>query len=133
MPRHCILWILVAALAAAPLASSAAPNARPHARHTHQWDRAHKVRRVASRRVRHVQPVVRTSRVDDAQHAYVPSSDRPPTDVKFRVGQAGVVGSVGIHHRLEGRTPPPEPMSGPEPSRFDKPESAVGISLSRPF
>ena len=127
MTQHRILWVLVVALAAAPFAASA----RPHPRQVHRQAYAHarSIRPTAARRGARDQ-LARASTVND--HAYHVTPDLAPTGVDFQMAPE-VVGSFGLHHRPQVRPLAPEPISGPEYSRFDKPDSAFGISISHPF
>ena len=128
MSRHCILWILVATLAASPLTASA----RSHPRHAHRHGYVHRVRGTAWRRAPVAPSVAGRSNVGEVHDAYTVIPDRAPTGVGFNLAP-DVVGSVGLHRRPQVRPVAPEPTSGPEPSRFDKPDSAVGLSISHPF
>ena len=128
VPRDHILWVLIAALAASPVAASV----RAHPRQAHRYGYVQTARRTASRHAPRGPSVASTSDGVDVAHAYTATPDRAPTGVGFSLA-SDVVGSVGLHRRPQVRPLAPEPVSGPEPSRFDKPDSALGLSISHPF
>ena len=123
-----MFWVLAAALVASPATASV----RPHPRHVRHYGYVHMVRRTASRHAARGQSVAGASNGGDVHHAYTVIPDAAPTGIGFSLA-SDVVGSVGLHRRPQVRPLAPEPVSGPEPSRFDKPDSAVGLSISRPF